>query len=50
MWMATFILVPVGIFFTYQAMHDSQLMNKEYYFRKFRKLKAYGTEPQKEER
>ena len=39
MWMATFILVPVGIFLTYQAMHDSQLMNKEYYFRKFRKLK-----------
>jgi lipopolysaccharide export system permease protein len=40
MWMATFILVPVGIFLTYQAMHDSQLMNKEYYFRKFRKLKT----------
>lgn len=41
MWMATFILVPVGIFLTYKAMHDSQLMNKEFYFRIFRKLKAF---------
>ncbi len=40
MWMATFVLVPVGIFLTYKAMHDSQLMNKEFYFRIFRKVKA----------
>ena len=38
MWMATFILLPIGIFFTYKAMHDSQLMNKEFYFRLFRKV------------
>lgn len=40
MWMATFILVPIGLFLTYKAMHDSQLMNREFYFRSFRKLKA----------
>lgn len=39
MWMATFILLPIGIFLTYKAMHDSQLMNKEFYFRSFRKLR-----------
>jgi lipopolysaccharide export system permease protein len=41
MWMATFILVPIGMFLTYKAMHDSQLMNKEFYFRAFRKLRAF---------
>lgn len=39
MWMATFILLPIGMFLTYKAMHDSQLMNKEFYFRFFRKIK-----------
>jgi lipopolysaccharide export system permease protein len=39
MWMATFILLPIGIFLTYKAMHDSNLMNKEFYFRFFRKVK-----------
>ena len=33
MWMATFILLPVGIFLTYKAMRDSHLFNKEFYFR-----------------
>lgn len=33
MWMATFILVPIGIFLTYKAMRDSQLFNKEFYYR-----------------
>lgn len=41
MWIATFILVPVGFFLTYKAMHDSQLMNKEYYYRFFRRMKAF---------
>lgn len=31
MWMATFILVPVGLFLTYKAMRDSQLFDKEFY-------------------
>jgi lipopolysaccharide export system permease protein len=33
MWLATFVLVPVGIFLTYKAMRDSQLFNKEIYKR-----------------
>jgi lipopolysaccharide export system permease protein len=38
MWLAIFVLIPVGIFLTYKAMHDSQLFNKEYYSRFFKKL------------
>ncbi len=33
MWLAAFILVPIGIFLTYKAMRDSQLLNKEWYYR-----------------
>ena len=41
MWMATFSLLPVGIFLTYKAMHDSNLMNREFYFRTWRKIKSF---------
>ncbi len=41
MWLSTFVLTPIGIFLIYKAMHDSQLFNKEYYFRLWGKLKAY---------
>ncbi len=43
MWMATYVLVPVGVFLTYKAMYDSQLFNKEIYFRFFRKFKRDKT-------
>jgi lipopolysaccharide export system permease protein len=33
MWLSTFVLVPLGIFLTYKALKDSQLFNKEFYFR-----------------
>ena len=33
MWMATYVLTPIGLFLTYKAMNDSQLFNKEFYFR-----------------
>ena len=33
MWLSVAVLVPVGVFLTYKAMHDSQLFNKEYYTR-----------------
>ena len=33
MWLSTFVLVPIGIFLTYKALKDSQLFNKEFYFR-----------------
>lgn len=31
MWMATIVLLPVGLFLTYKAMRDSKLLNKETY-------------------
>lgn len=31
MWLATFVLVPIGLFLTWKAMRDSQLFNKEFY-------------------
>lgn len=37
MWLSTLILIPIGIFLTYKAMRDSQLFNKEFYFRLFRR-------------
>ena len=39
MWMATFVLVPIGIFLTYKAMRDSQLFNKEFYFRMMQRFR-----------
>ncbi|MGE9311779.1 LptF/LptG family permease [Niabella sp. CJ426] len=45
MWLSTFVLVPVGIFLIYKAMHDSNLFNKEFYTRLKRKvLKKLGKE------
>ena len=38
MWLAIFILVPMGLFLTYKAMLDAQLLNKEFYFRFGRKV------------
>ena len=43
MWLAVLVLTPVGIFLTYKAMHDSQLFNKEYYNRIFKKVIALLT-------
>ncbi len=39
MWMATFVLVPIGIFLTYKAMNDSQLFNKEFYNRLLKRFR-----------
>jgi lipopolysaccharide export system permease protein len=40
MWMATIVLLPVGIFLTYKAMNDSQLFNKEFYYRMLKKFRS----------
>jgi len=40
MWLAIFVLIPIGIFLTYKAMHDSQLFNKEFYNRFYKKVKV----------
>jgi lipopolysaccharide export system permease protein len=38
MWLSTFVLVPIGVFLVFKAMHDSQLFNKEFYFRIFKQI------------
>ncbi|MCZ2223169.1 MAG: LptF/LptG family permease [Chitinophagales bacterium] len=43
MWLSTIILTPVGIFLAYKAMRDSQLFNKEFYYRTFRGLRKFIT-------
>ncbi len=48
MWLAVIVLVPVGIFLTYKAMHDSQLFNKEYYYRIFNKIRPLFRKFQKD--
>jgi lipopolysaccharide export system permease protein len=40
MWLAVLVLIPIGAFLTYKAMHDSQLFNKELYTRFFKNIKA----------
>ncbi len=37
MWLSAIVLMPIGFFLTYKAMRDSQLFNKEFYFRLFKK-------------
>jgi lipopolysaccharide export system permease protein len=39
MWLATAVLFPIGIFLIYKALHDSQLFNKEFYYRIFRAVR-----------
>jgi lipopolysaccharide export system permease protein len=41
MWLSIIVLVPVGVFITYKAMHDSQLFNKEFYTRVYRSINAF---------
>ncbi|MDO6433137.1 LptF/LptG family permease [Flavitalea sp. BT771] len=41
MWMATYVLTPIGIFLVYKALHDSQLFNKEFYFRMAKAVRLF---------
>ncbi len=41
MWLSTIFLIPIGIFLTSKAMHDSQLFNKEFYHRAFKRVKRF---------
>ncbi|MEO6134265.1 MAG: LptF/LptG family permease [Ginsengibacter sp.] len=43
MWLPVIVLTPIGIFLTYKAMHDSQLFNKEYYYRIAKKIKLFAS-------
>lgn len=38
-WLATAVLVPIGGFLIYKALHDSQLFNKEFYYRTFKAVR-----------
>ena len=40
MWLPIIVLSPVGFFLTHKAMHDSQLFNKEYYYRVIKKIRT----------
>lgn len=49
MWLATYVLVPIGLFLTYKAMHDSNLFSKEFYSRLKRAIrKKLGIKPKTE--
>lgn len=41
MWLAVFILLPIGLFLTYKAMRDSQLFNKEWYHRIAKRVRIF---------
>jgi lipopolysaccharide export system permease protein len=41
MWMATYVLTPIGLFLIYKALHDSQLFNKEFYFRMVKAVRLF---------
>lgn len=38
MWLSSAVLMPMGIFFTYKAVHDSALFNRDAYLNFFRRL------------
>jgi lipopolysaccharide export system permease protein len=40
MWLSTLVLVPIGAFLTYKATRDSQVFNKEYYFKIASKIRS----------
>ncbi len=41
MWLSSIILLPIGVFLTYKAMHDSTLFNKESYYRIFKSIRKF---------
>jgi lipopolysaccharide export system permease protein len=40
MWLSVLVLGPLGAILTYKAMHDSQLFNKEFYYRIFKNIRT----------
>ncbi len=41
-WMSTYVLVPIGLFLIYKALHDSQLFNREFYYRLYKNIGPLG--------
>lgn len=40
MWLSSFILLPLGVFFTYKAVNDSVIMNADTYLQLFKALRG----------
>jgi len=40
MWLSSLFLIPVGLFLTFKAMRDSQLLNQEFYYRFLQPIKV----------
>lgn len=40
MWLSSAVLLPLGIFFTYKAVHDSALFNKDAYVKLLKRLRG----------
>lgn len=41
MWLATAILLPIAGFLVYKALNDSQMFNKEFYYRLFKDIRRF---------
>jgi lipopolysaccharide export system permease protein len=41
MWLSTMVLIPLAAFLTFKAMRDSQLLNKEFYYRFYRSVRRF---------
>jgi len=41
MWLSNIVLMPIAAFLIYKAMNDSQLFNKEFYFRIFQIIRKF---------
>ena len=39
MWLSNIVLIPIAMFLIYKALNDSNLFNKEFYFRTFNNIK-----------
>ncbi len=50
MWLSVLVLIPIGFFLTYKAMHDSQLFNKELYSRALKNMLHFFSKFKKEKK
>ena len=39
-WISSFVLLPISIYLTYKATNDSNLLNAEWYYMQYKKLKT----------
>ena len=41
MWLSSFILLPIAVFFSYKATNDSNLLNADWYYHQFQRIKVF---------